>query len=160
MLVWVLVAVALLCIALAAWLAFSMLGSTKDNRAGLAGQLVGLSPNEVQAELDRIVEDGMFDISIASVVQVSSGGGPAELRIQNAEGNRFLMQVALTLDSTGQQIYQSGVLEPNFYIQSDTLDAQLEAGMYDATATFTALDPQTEEQVGEAAVKVLVQVQG
>lgn len=136
-----------------------MLGNAKPVRSGTPGQLAGKSPSEVQDELDRIVEEGMFDISIASVVQVPGGGAPAELRIENAPGNRYLMQVTMTLDDTGQQVYQSGVLEPNFHIQSDTLDVSLPAGMYDATATFAAFDPQTEEQVGEAAVKVLLQVQ-
>ena len=130
----------------------------KSAREGTAGQLEGKTAEEIQAELDRVVDEGMFNISIASTIQLADGASPAELRIENVPGNRYLMRVAITLDDTGEQVYATELIEPNFHIQQDVLDVELKAGTYPATALFTAYDPATEEPVGQAAAKVAIAV--
>ena len=157
---WIGLIVALLCIALAVLLVLNMLGifGGKSKRQGTSGQLEGKTAEEIQAELDRVVDEGMFNISIAATVMMERGDAPAELRIENVPGNRYLMRVAITLDDTGEQVYATELIEPNFHIQQDVLDVELKAGTYPATALFTAYDPATEEQVGQAAAKVAIAV--
>lgn len=155
---WLLLLLLLLCIAAAvAFLLFDC-GSNGSKRAGIAGQLDGKTPDEIQAELDRIVDEGMFNISIASTVQMANGVDPAELRIENVPGNRYLMRVVLVRDDTGEQLYETDLIEPNFHIQQDTLDVVLPAGIYPCTALFYAYDQETEEQVGQAAARITVNV--
>lgn len=150
--------VALVCIAIAILLALTMCDGGSSRRQGDAGQLKGKSEAEIQAELDRVVEEGMFNISIASVIEFDSGTSEGELRIENVPGNRYLMRVTLVRNDTGEEIYQTDVIEPNHHIQADALDVALPQGSYECTALFEALDPETEEQVGNAAAIVTVNV--
>ena len=128
--------------------------------AGEAGQLEGKTEAEIQAELDRQVEEGMFNISIASNIQFADGASPGKAYIENVPGNRYLMKVAITDDGSGELLYESGVLQPNQYIEDIALTRDLDPGAYDATATFTALDQTTYEEVGHTAAKVTLNVHG
>lgn len=147
---------ALIAAAAIAWFMFSQEEASK--RAGALGQLEGKTEAEIQAELNRYVEEGMFNISIASSVQFDSGTSQGELKIENVPGNRYLMQVEIAREDNGQVIYTSGILDPNYHIQEDTLDVDLPAGVYPCVATFTALDPETEDEIGTAAAKITISV--
>lgn len=124
------------------------------------GQAPYKSDAEIQAELNRQVEEGMFSISIASVIQFDSGTSDGLAYIENVPGNHYNMQVTITDDSTGDVLYESGVLKPNQFIEKITLTRDLEPGTYDATATFTALDGTTYDEIGQAAAKVTINVLG
>lgn len=123
------------------------------------GQLEGKTPDEIQAELDRVVEEGMLDLSIAQTMVFPSGEEEGDVRIENVPGNRYLIKVTIALDSTGETVYETGIIEPNHYIERDKLIEDLDKGNYDATAIFTALDPETKQVVGDAAVKVSIMVE-
>ena len=66
---WVALLVALVCLVAGCLLALSLCDGPGRSRAGAPGQLEGKTPEEIQAELDRQVSEGMFNISIASVAQ-------------------------------------------------------------------------------------------
>ena len=122
------------------------------------GQYEGKTEAEIQAELDKIVEEGMFNISINSTVFLPSGKDEAELRIENIAANHHLMSVELTRDDTGEVLYTSGLIEPGYHIQSVPLNVVLPQGTYAATALFTAYDPDTEDPVGQAAAQITIEV--
>lgn len=153
-------ALALLLVAgLALWFALGRPADLFDPNAK-SGQAPYKTAEEMQAELDRIVEEGMFNISIASVIEFDDGMAPGTAYIENVPGNRYLMQVALTLDDTGETVYESKAIKPDSYVESITLSSDLDAGTYPATATFTALDTESHEEVGKAAAKVTLIVKG
>ena len=129
----------------------------RDPNAAL-GQLEGKTQEEIQAELDRIVEEGMFNISIASQVEFADGQSEGELRIENVPNNPYLMKVEITRDDTGETVYTSGMIEQNHHIQTAKLAVDLDAGDYPCTAVFYAHDPETEELVGQAAAKLTISV--
>ena len=139
------------------FMAFSNAGQGRDPNAAL-GQLEGKTPEEIQAELDRIVEEGMFNISIASSVEFADGASEGELRIENVPNNPYLMKVEITRDDTGETVYASGMIEPNHHIQNARLDVDLEAGDYPCTAVFYAYGKDDEQLVGQAAAKMTVSV--
>lgn len=147
--------VLLLAAAVAAWFFLQPKG---NDRAGRLGQLDGKSTEEIQAELNRIVDEGMFSISVASYVEFENGESEGELKIENVPGNRYLMQVEIKRDDTGETVYKSGILDPNFHIQSDKLSTDLDPGTYQCTASFKALDPETEEEVGTTAAQMTIAV--
>ncbi len=150
--------IAICAIAAAILLAFTLCADEKSRRQGDAGQLEGKTDAEIQAELDRVVEEGMFNISIASVVEFESGTSEGELRIENVPGNRYLMRVTIVRNDTGEQIYVTDMIEPNHHIQRDALDVDLPAGSYECTALFEAMEPDTEELVGQAAAVIMLNV--
>lgn len=137
--------------------AYTVPPAERDPNAAL-GQLDGKTPEEIQAELNRVVEEGMFNVSISSTVSFEDGEAEGELRIENVPGNRYLMKVQITADGTGEVLYTSGLIEPNHHIERARLDVDMEAGTYPCTAVFYAYEPDTEESVGQAAVKMTITV--
>lgn len=156
----VLLLLLLLCGAAAAvWLAGGG-GNDFFDPAARNGQAPYKSQEEMQAELDRIVEEGMFNISIASVIEFDAPSSPGKAYIENVPGNRYHMSVAITLDDTGEVLYESKGLAPGSYIEDIQLARNLEAGSHNATATFTAFDKDTFEEAGKAAAKISLVVRG
>lgn len=123
------------------------------------GQAPYKSQEEIMAELNRVVEEGMLSISIASYIEFQDGTSPGTAYIENVPSNRYVLRVTITLDSNGEVVYQSGGIRPDSYIESITLSEDLPAGTYPATATFVAYDPDTLEEVGQAAAKITLSVQ-
>ncbi len=153
------VIVAALAVWLLVWL-FACNGNSLLDTTARDGQAPYKSEEEMQAELNRQVEEGMFNISIASVIQFDDGASDGTAFIENVPGNRYNMQVTITDDATGDVLYESGILKPNQFIENIALAKDLEPGTYDATATFTAMDGTTYDEVGKAAAKVTINVLG
>ncbi len=156
--IWILI-LFIVIIIVACLLAFYMCdGGLGRDRNGELGQLEGKSEAEIQEMLNKQVEEGMFNIAIASYIELENGSSPADWEIENIPGNRYLMQVTVTRDDNGQVIYETGIIDPNYHIQRAPLDYNLPKGIYECTAVFTALDPETEEPVGQAGAKLTIEV--
>ena len=152
-------ALAAIAIWLLVWL-FACNGASLFDPNAQDGQAPYKSAEEMQAELDRVVEEGMFNISIAGAIQFDDGASEGTAYIENVPGNRYNMRVRITEDATGDVLYESGVLKPNQLIEQIALTKDLDQGSYPATATFTALDPSSYDEVRQAAAKVVVNVIG
>lgn len=111
-----------------------------------------------QAELDALVKEGMLTFSINATPTMRDG--EANLLIENPpdNGNRFV--VTIHRDDTGDKIYQSGYLDPEQYIESAPLDAELTVGEYPCTAYFDAYRISDNAYIGRAAAKIVLYVQG
>lgn len=155
---WIGIILAILCAIGAGFLLWSMLGNMPAERQGELGDLASMSDAEIQAGIDDLVAKSMFNISIASQVDFDSGTSEGEWKIENPATNSHLMTVQVVRDDTGETIYETNVIEPNHHITSDVLAVDLPAGSYGCTAKFFALDPQTEQAVGQAAAKITVNV--
>ena len=159
---WLAAGIAVVLVAAAAAGFFWWRGSYRQDSffdvSALTGALPGKSEEEVIAELNRVVDEGMFNISINTTPTFTNGKAEGPLQIENVPGNQYLMQVQITLDDTGELIYQTGLIEPNHHIQSAKLDVELEKGEYLATAVFNAYDPETEEYIGSAGAKLTITV--
>ena len=129
----------------------------KREAAALQGSLNVMTDEEIQEALNNIVEEGMFRISIASNI-IAIEDGLADVRIENNLQNRYVMQVTVALDETGEEIYRTGLIDPGYYIQQAEFSKHLDPGEYDATAVFTALYPDTEEIVGTVGANVKIHV--
>lgn len=123
------------------------------------GFLPTLSEEEIQAELDRIVEEGMFNVSIGSVLDFKDANSKAVANIENIPANRYYMSVDITLDDTGETVYSSKGIKPGQYIDEISLSKALAPGEYPATARFTAYQPDTYEVEGHVAVKIYIYVE-
>lgn len=124
------------------------------------GQAPYKTEEEMQAELNRVVEEGMFNISIATEIAFADGSSAGTAYIENIPGNRYDMLVSITLDVTGEEVYASGAIAPGSYLGDITLSQDPGPGEHAATATFVALDRETHEEAGRAAAKVTLTVQG
>lgn len=153
---------ALVLIGAAAWFFFGRGGSGMadffDPNA-TTGILPGMTEEQIIEELNRIVEEGMFNISINTQPEFPDGSSPGNLCIENSPANHYLMVVEITLNDTGEQVYTSGALEPNYHIQEAKLDRALAKGTYPATATFYAYTADTQELVGTAGAEMQLIIQ-
>ena len=127
----------------------------KDAKEGF---LPSMTEEEIQAELNRIVEEGMFNVSIGFVMEFETSEDKALANIENIPANRYYMSVDITLDDTGETVYSSKGIKPGQYIDYISLNKKLEAGEYPATARFTAYQPDTYAVEGHVAVKVTIYV--
>lgn len=124
----------------------------------MAGRIQQMTPEEIQAELNRVVDEGMFNISIASTVVFEGPEGEGEIRIENIAANHYHMQVDLFLDETGEKIYASKLIQPGYSIETIQLNRRLEPGEYDATAVFSAITQQEKQLFGQAAAQIKLYV--
>ena len=120
----------------------------------MAGRIQRMTEEEIQAELNRVVEEGMFNISIASSIVFESPTGEGEARIENIQANRYHMQVDIFLDETGERIYSSKLIQPGYSIAHIRLDKELEPGQYAATAMFSAITQDKFELFGQAGAQI------
>lgn len=129
--------------------------------SALTGALPGKSEEEVITELNRVVDEGMFNISINSYITFPDDNSEGVVNIENVPGNRYDMMVEIMLDSTGETVYQSKGIKPGQYIQKIRLGEELPEGVYQATAVFTAYaQDEAHSRVGQAAAKIQLEIGG
>ena len=147
----------LLALSLVIWFAFfrdTGYDRYEFDTEAMAGRIQKMTEEEIQEELNRVVEEGMFNISIASAIVFESPTGEGEARIENIEANRYHMQVDLFLDETGDKIYSSKLIQPGYSIENIKLTKKLEPGVYEATAVFSAITQEEKALFGQAAAQV------
>ena len=124
----------------------------------IAGRIQTMTEEEIQEELNRVVEEGMFNISIASAIVFESPTGEGEARIENVAANNYHMQVDITLDETGETIYSSKLIKPGYSIPNIKLSKRLEPGRYEATAMFSAITQDELKLFGQAGAQINIYV--
>jgi len=124
----------------------------------IAGRIQMMSEDQIQQELDRLVEEGMFNISIASAIVFDSPQAEGQARIENVEANRYHMQVDIRLDDTGELVYASKLIQPGYSIENIRLSKQLSPGEYTATAVFSAITKEELQLFGQAAAQIKLYV--
>lgn len=122
------------------------------------GRYEGWDEQAVRDDLSRQVEEGMMAVSVSSSIVFEDGQAEGEARIENVPGNRVDQKVSLTLDDTGETLYESGALAPGTHVQRIRLSRDLEPGDYAATMVFTGYDRETHEKRGSAGVQVTLRV--
>lgn len=141
--------------ALAVWwgLARSGEGALPSDPNVRVGSLTGNTE-----DLDKIVDEGMLTFSINSTPVFENGTANGNLMIENSEINNNRFTVAIVRDDTGETIYQSGALDPGQYIDDVPLDADLPAGEYACTATFSTYRLSDNSPIGQAAAGLTITV--
>lgn len=124
------------------------------------GQFEGKSKEEIQAALNEEVAKGMMNISIAVAIVFPDGTSEGEARIENIAANPVDQKVTITLEDSGETVYESGAIAPDQHIQNIKLSKDLDPGEYSAIATFTGYDRETHKQTGQAAARITLRVEG
>ncbi|MEG1175895.1 MAG: hypothetical protein RSD62_04520 [Ruthenibacterium sp.] len=132
-----------------------------------AGALPGKTETEIKADLNKIIQDGEFNVAMSSIVSID--GNKGKVNIENIAVNHYWMQVDLVYTDPATKkrtvIYQSGAIKPGYSIGEATMDATLphtgDGAMtaYDAVATFHALDPETKREMGATQINIVLAYQ-
>ena len=115
-------------------------------------------PEGRQRELDAIVEEGMVAFSINATPFMKNGASTANLLVENPPGNGKRFTITIERDDTGEEIYQSGYLEPEQYIDYVPLDVTLPKGEYPCTAYFDAYRISDDTFIGRAGAQITLYV--
>ena len=131
----------------------------EEDRNALEGFLPGKSEAEIQKELNRIIDESRLNISMNPTPVIRDG--KINVMLENVPANNYYLQADVyiytdeeTLDM--QQVYQSGIIEQGFYIESGDVMEIPEGGRYNGIAVFHALYPETLEEIGQAAMNIVV----
>ncbi|MEF9945029.1 MAG: hypothetical protein RR869_02540 [Lachnospiraceae bacterium] len=131
------------------------------------GNLPGKSEAEIQADLNRIIKEGEFNVAMSGTVSID--GKKGKVNIENVSANHYFMQVDIVYTDEKSKkdtlIYQSGIIKPGYSVGEATMkeslphhgDGKLTA--YDAVATFHALDPKTKREVGATQINIVLAYQ-
>ena len=131
----------------------------EEDRNALEGFLPGKSEAEIQKELNRIIDESRLNISMNPTPVIRDG--KINVMLENVPANNYYLQADVyiytdeeTLDM--QQVYQSGIIKQGFYIESGDVMEMPEGGRYNGIVVFHALYPETLEEIGQAAMNIVV----
>ena len=111
---------------------------------------------DLQAEIDKAVEQGMFNVFMNTNVVFKDGQSKGNMMIQNIETNRYPMYVEIYHDNT--LLYKSDIIEPGYKIEKAKLDTPLSKGTYDCTAYFYVTDNNKEEVQNKIGLNIKITV--
>lgn len=122
------------------------------------GSLPGKTEEEIQAELQQKVDDKMVAFTVNSTPVFEDGKSEGNLMLASPSSNINNIQFLITRDDTGEQIYDSGMLAPNSYIEKDKLDVELPGGEYVCTATILLLDREDFAEKGRVQAGLVINI--
>ena len=102
----------------------------------------------IVASLNEKVEEGMINISMNTSPNFFNGTSEGNLMIVNESINRYPQIVEIIRNDTGEVIYKSGAIPVGSKIEAAKLSVDLDAGMYECTAMFYNVDPNTGNYLG------------
>ena len=123
------------------------------------GGLAHRSEEEIRAELNEKVAQGMINISMNTSPVFENGSAEGNLLIVNSERNNYPQIVTIVRKDTGEEIYRSGGIPVGSKIERARLDADLPAGTYECVAYFNNVDPETGDFLGTAGAEIVLTVQ-
>jgi hypothetical protein len=123
------------------------------------GGLTQRSEEEILAELNQKVEEGMICISMNTSPVFASGTAKGDLLIVNDSSNNYPQMVYIVRQDTGEEIYRSGGIPVGSKIENAALDVDLPAGTYNCVAYFNNVNMETGDILGTAGAEITITVQ-
>lgn len=87
-----------------------------------------ISLEERQAQLDKIVEDGMININYTSSIKVSNGISE-DFNIKNIENNKYPIKFKIK-DPSNEIVYESDLIDLGYELNGISLPIDLPKGEY------------------------------
>lgn len=129
----------------------------------LAGFLPGRTQEEIEAELGRIIAEGMFNASMNGELTLENK--KMDVHIENVPANNYDMLVEVYLypqagsTENAELVYKSGIIKRGFYIEEGDASTTVDPGDYVGIAIFHAIMPdETQEEIGQTALSVVIHV--
>lgn len=111
---------------------------------------------DLQAEIDKAVEQGMFNVFMNTNIVFQDGNSKGNMMIQNIDTNVYPMYVEIYNDDN--LLYKSDIIDPGYKIEEAKLDTALSKGTYDCTAYFYVTDSNKEEVQNKIGLNIKITV--
>ncbi|MGL6202152.1 MAG: hypothetical protein ACRC3H_24825 [Lachnospiraceae bacterium] len=92
------------------------------------------------AEAAEHAEEDQITMQINAAPVFEDGESEGNLDIGNPDINEYDLIVEITLNDSGEKLYESERIPPGYYIDNDKLQKVLSKGTYEATAKLTYYD--------------------
>lgn len=126
----------------------------------LEGFLPGKTDEEIQNELNRIIAEGRFNAACNSQMKLENG--KLDVHIENVPANNYDMLVKVYLINEEQKselVYESGLIQPQHYIEEGDAHTTAEPGTYDGKVVFQAISrDELQEEIGSVVLDVIITV--
>ena len=122
------------------------------------GHIETRTDEEIQAELNRLVEEGMMTISINLRPVFADGQSNGHLRIENVPNNKYSQIVEIYRADTNEKIYKSKQIPVGGSIEYDRLLIDLDAGEYPCVAYVSSVDS-SGSVIGKAGAELLLVIE-
>jgi flagellar basal body-associated protein FliL len=160
----IIIGVLIICIGILAFVLIQNKNSsefTNNTGIGMESNIVlgssSKSLEEQLAEMQQKVDEGQVGVDMSTSISIKSGETKADLLIENPARNTKSFVVSICLSDTGEEIYKSGLIPPNSYIETANFNKVLKAGTYSAVAYFTTYLPDGTED-GAVGVNITINV--
>lgn len=117
----------------------------------------GVDGESARDQRNQLLIENMQYISLERQIYFESAQAKGAARISNDSKSELHCQVTVVRDATGEVLYESGLLEPGYYIEEIRLKGSLKKGYYPCTAVWSFYSA-NEEYAGETAWKIVVVV--
>ena len=134
-------------------------GSNSSGAIIQDGVISGYTASEIEEIMQRKADESTFSFEINSRPFFENAKSEGNIRIYNPPFNNYLIDVEIKLDSNNKTIFKSGKLKPNQYIEKAKLSRNLKKGEYEATATISAYDPESEQLLGVSVAKLIIAIE-
>ncbi len=111
---------------------------------------------DLQAEIDKAVEQGMFNVFMNTNIVFQDGNSKGNMMIQNIDTNVYPMYVEIY--NNDNLLYKSDIIDPGYKIEEAKLDTVLSKGTYDCTAYFYVTDSNKEEVQNKIGLNIKITV--
>ena len=111
---------------------------------------------DLQAEIDKAVEQGMFNVFMNTNIVFQDGNSKGNMMIQNIDTNVYPMYVEIYNDDN--LLYKSDIIDPGYKIEEAKLDTALSKGTYDCTAYFYVTDSNKQEVQNKIGLNIKITV--
>lgn len=161
---WIIVIILLLIMVVGGYFLYSHLTYKSQfdlDREALEGWLPGKSDEDIQAELNRIIDESRFNVAINPTTVVMRDG-TANFMLENVPANNYWMQVTVYyMDNSGTEklLYESKYIQQGFFIENAQVNHVPDGGEYDARAVFKAIIPESDEVMGETQANMKIYVE-
>lgn len=129
-----------------------------DNNSVSDGQLDFGDYDEIKAGLQSKVDESYMNIKMPLTIEVDKNTKEALLMVQNSEDNKSPITLEIILENDEESIYSSPLINPNQFIENDTITRELETGAYKATAMFTVYDKDSLKATNKFGMNITVNV--
>lgn len=133
------------------------------DRDALAGFLPNKTEDEIKAELNRIIDESRFNVTVNPTPVIENGR--INVMVENVPANHYWMQVDVYIQNPEPdqeketRVYHSGIIKQGYYVETGKAENIPAPGQYNGRAVFTAIKPDTGEEIGRVEATMVVFVE-
>lgn len=111
---------------------------------------------ERKEEENKALTDAGKQVTLEPVLYFKDSEAKGELRLANDSQSQFCVKIRIVRDHDGMLLYQSGAIDPGYYIEAVQLEKNLEQGYYPCTILMQYYRADDDQYIGEMARKAAV----